>query len=367
MQRVSATRSGSVRRDRQIRRSLRDEDRRPCGTAPAPGIATLAPSFTQSLPSLEGIASEYNQELHGELLYELCAALTRYGLGTPESWRRCGENAILFARNAVVRGIGQERFDPIQRNVEYHLHISDRPDQEVSLDQGQLIITIESCGCGYLKIGPAIEALEQEAVGLGAAFYWELTFALYAVMRLYNHVDALMYEERLKEYAEMDDKASQAQYEFPGVEEALPYAIRATLKRDDTNWRLKSRGLLQSHREGTYRAWIEGLMRIQRFCRLRIPSSPDPNDNGYYDQPPLPSLLVAFRDHDAIVACFDEESQHMLEGSFEPTLSVIFAPANRQEVQTAIRTVARFVAVICEVCVMTEMLKEWEDTHGDTT
>jgi hypothetical protein len=29
--------------------------------------------------------------------------------------------------------------------------------------------------CGYLEIGAALEALEAEESGLGAAFYWELT------------------------------------------------------------------------------------------------------------------------------------------------------------------------------------------------
>lgn len=37
--------------------------------------------------------------------------------------------------------------------------------------------------------------------------------------------------------------------------------------------------------------------------------------NGNYDGPPLPVLVLAFRDHDAGAACFDEEPQHMLEAS----------------------------------------------------
>lgn len=46
--------------------------------------------------------------------------------------------------------------------------------------------------------------------------------------------------------------------------------------------------------------------------------------DGHYDRPLLPALLIVFEEHDAIAACFDEESQHMLEGSAEPTFCAVF-------------------------------------------
>jgi hypothetical protein len=43
-------------------------------------------------------------------------------------------------------------------------------------------------------------------------------------------------------------------------------------------------------------------------------------------------LVVAFKEHDAIVACFDEESQYMLEGSADPLPSCSAVEAlDRQE------------------------------------
>ena len=108
----------------------------------------------------------------------------------------------------------------------------ERYGEDAQLGSGRLAVLIECGGSGYLKIGPAIEAMEAEAEGLGAAFYWTLTHALYKVMRLYNHDDALMYEEQMHEYAAEDDEENQGQYEFPEVEKALPECIRKTLKRD---------------------------------------------------------------------------------------------------------------------------------------
>ena len=86
---------------------------------------------------------------------------------------------------------------------------------------------------------------------------------------------------------------------------------------------------------------------------------------GNYDGPPLPSLILAFRDHDAVVACFDEESQHMLEASSEPTFCVIFSPDNPSEFERACRAVSRFVAFNVELFTLVEEIGAWEGTsHG---
>jgi len=190
-----------------------------------------------------------------------------------------------------------------------------------ALENGRLAVTIECSGAGYLKIGPAIDALEEEEEeGLGAAFYWMLTYALYRVMHLYNHDDALQYEERMKEMAEESDEGDLNQYEFPEVEKALPECIRKTLRHDHKGWIFQCRRLLLSYRNGKYGSWIERLRTIQQLSRLPVQQGRDYLDESNYDGPPLPSLLLAFKDHDAITACFDEEGQYMLEGSSEPAV-----------------------------------------------
>ena len=114
-----------------------------------------------------------------------------------------------------MESIGEERWNLLQRNVAYHLTVSDvseRYGDEGLLGDGRLVVTIECSGCGFLKIGPAVAALEEEAEGLGAAFYW--TYALYRVMRIYNHDDALQYDERMHEYA-ADDAENASSMSFP--------------------------------------------------------------------------------------------------------------------------------------------------------
>lgn len=325
----------------------------------------MARAFTHALPNLGGVETSYSHELRAELLYELCAALVREGWGTPETWAKCQDSALVFAQRAIMNAIGEERWNLLQRNVEYHLSVSDlaeKDGEDMALGHGRLAVTIECGGSGFLKIGPAIEALELEAAGLGAAFYWTLTYAIYRLMRIYNHDDAFEYEERMREYAEEEDNPEQ--YEFPEVEKAVPDCIRNTLRGKSRLYATRARKLLSGHRNGMYGAWIERLRNIERLSRIRLPIDTSFREDGGYDTIPLPSLLVAFKEHDAIVACFDEESQYMLEGSAEPAVGVVFSPRCPEEVQSAVRTVSRFIAFNCELFRLVEELAEWENCHA---
>ena len=323
------------------------------------------------MPSLADVRADYSHEVNAELVYELCAALVREGLGTAETWKKAEGNALVFAQHAMMSGIGTERGDLLQRNVEYHLEVSDqlgRAGSDSALECGQLAVTIECGGSGFLKVGPALEALEAEAEGLGAAFYWALTYALYRVMRIYNHDDALMYDERMRDYAAEDEEENRSQYEFPEVEKALPECIRKTLKREGSDWKTHDRELLRRFRNGRfgshYVSWIERLRRIQRLSRLPLKQSRDYLESGYYDDPPLPSLLVSFKEHDAIIACFDEEGQSMMEGSAEPTLCAVFSPRDQGQVRQALRVVERFVAFNYELFQLVETINDWEKRHA---
>jgi hypothetical protein len=373
MQRIHCTRPVRVRSHRSVHRGSRPTAPATDGVAASTGIAILAPPFVQALPSLAGLPTEYSHEFRAELIYDLCAALVREGLGTCESWKECGESVLVFAKHAIMRAIGEDRWNLLQRNVEYHLEISDVAEREgfdEVMGDGQLAVTVVCGGSGYLKVGPAIEALEREGQGLGAAFYWTLTYALYRIMRVYNHDDALEYEERLREYAEEDEEQNKGQYEFPEVEKALPDCIRLSLHKDNHD-RLNLGGgrLLREHSNGRYRSWIKRLRRLQQLSRIRVCSSRNFIEEGNYDSPPLPSLLIAFKERDAITACFDEEGQYMLEGTSEPAVGVTFHPQNSGEVRQALRIVERFVLFNQELFQLVEELQEWEkseNSHADT-
>lgn len=373
MQRIHRTRPNGVRSHKPVQREPGPHASGANGVADATGVALLAPAFAQALPSLGGLPTEYSHEFRAELVYDLCAALVREGLGTCASWKECGESVLVFAKHAIMRTIGEDRWNLLQRNVEYHLEISDVADREgfdEVMGDGQLAITVVCGGSGYLKIGSAIEALEAEAPGLGAAFYWTLTYALYRFMRVYNHDDALQYEERMQEYAEEDEEENKGQYEFPEVEKALPECIRLSLQKDNHDrWNLGARRLLRKHSNSRYGSWIKRLRKLQQLSRIRVCSLRNFIEEGNYDSPPLPSLLIAFKERDAITACFDEEGQYMLEGTSEPAVGVAFHPKDPEEVRQAIRILERFVMFNHELFQLVEELQEWEkseNSHADT-
>ena len=362
MQRIDRSRPLRNRSHGPVHRAAQPTAPTTDGVAATAGITLLAPPFGQALPSLTGLPTDYTHEFRAELVYDLCAALVREGLGTCDTWRECGESALVFAKHSIMRAIGEERYNLLQRNVEYHLEVSDvaeRDGFEETLGQGQLSVTVVCGGSGYLRIGPTIEALEAEEPGLGAAFYWILTYALYRVMRVYNHDDALQYEERMREYAEEDEEENKGQYEFPEVKKALPECIRLSLQKDaHDRWTIDARRLLRKHAGGRYGAWIRRLRRVQQLSRIRVRSTHSFIEEGNYDSPPLPSLLLAFKERDAITACFDEEGQYMLEGSSEPAVGVAFRPNDPKEVRQAVRIVERFVLFNHELFQLVEELMQ---------
>jgi hypothetical protein len=164
----------------------------------------------------------------------------------------------------------------------------------------------------------------------------------------------------LIESANENDEENRGRYEFSEVEKALPECIRKTL---NLKWGLGDRRLLRAHGEGPYRSWIDRLRKMQRLSHLRLEQFRDALEDRYYDGPPLPSLLVAFKERDAITACFDEEGQHMLEGSSEPTVCVVFSPKKADEMKHAVRVIERFVAFNAELFELVE-LQGWEKENA---
>ena len=147
----------------------------------------------------------------------------------------------------------------------------------------------------------------------------------------------------------------------------MPACIQKTLKCRSRDSIGEARRLLREHESGPCGSWIERLRRIERLSRISIQTDPNFREDGGYDSIPLPSLVVAFKDHDAIIACFDEEGQYMLEGSSEPTLRIVFAPQKPEEVKLAVRAIERFVALNYELFQLVEAIQDWEKRDGDTS
>lgn len=330
-------------------------------TAVTTDIALLGQGCSETLPSLRRIPASYRLETNSERLYRLCLALVERNLADENLWQQTGKVAVVFARSAIQKLIEGFSGDVLEDKVDYCFEIRDDLGTGYwrggALQDGKLMAAFELQACGYLKIGDALDALEEQERFLGAAFYYLLRRSLYRWIRIYDHTDAEAYNEQLHEWMEQDEPASRDAYEFPPVEEAIPEPIRTA--KDWTYTR--ARRLLRKHLQGPFFIWIQKLLTLHRLSRLKGQVT---RFEGEYDDPPVPSLLVVFREHDAIEACFDHESEHYNETTNEPSCAVCFRPEIGEEFDAAIRSMAIFLRVNMELAGLISLLNGKEEEHA---
>jgi hypothetical protein len=292
------------------------------------------------------------------LIYQLCRVLVERRLADGALWNQSGRALLPFCSHAVQRmldGVWDSRLDEY---VKYSLDIKDElgEDEQKLGIRGRLTAMVDTQMSGYLKIGPALDRLEEKHSGLGTAFYRLLQSSLARWIRVYDHTDAGYYEENLRETMEQDDPENEEAYEFPQVEDAIPVYLRA---KDHQETHVE-RALLRRFRSGACGDWIDRLLRVHRISRLRVRHQ---RVGDYYDDPPLPSLLVVFRPHDAIEACFDAEAQYFYEVSHEPIFAVPFSVESPEECDAAIRSITAFFRLNTELFELVEVLNK-EESHA---
>jgi hypothetical protein len=125
---------------------------------------------TRAFAVLVGLPAEWRRRNSSEVR-SLTPGNQSVRLGSPKTGTCNGRSRRLGIRDAI----SDERLDLLKRNLEYHLQVADvieRYGYDRGLESSELAVIINSGNCGYLEIGEALEALEKEEKGLGAAFYW---------------------------------------------------------------------------------------------------------------------------------------------------------------------------------------------------
>ena len=308
-----------------------------------------------TLPELGSLPSTYQIGTNSELLYRLCVALVERHLVDENLWHEAGKIPVVFARNAILRMIDQEAGEAFKDNLQYECIVSDTLSSGAysgaAVDEGKLVAMFDLTTADYLVIGAAIRALDEQEPLLGGAFYLLLTGTLRRHLRLYDHVAASWYNERLLEMMEEDDPENHDSYEFPKVEECIPPSVKAIAGWNDG----RLRSLLRRHLNGPHGAWIEKLLLIERLTRL---SCKVDRFEGEYDDAPVPSVLIVFRENDAVSACWDAESAHFNEANNEPSFTVCFRPDDRQDFDAALRSAWIFLELNMELASLINLLNQ---------
>ncbi len=315
----------------------------------------------EEFPSLDSVPSTYHIETNAELLYRLCVALVERKLVDEDLWLESGRIPIVFARNGVEKMIDQMCGDAFKDNLQYACEIRDDVGtgyhRGENVGVGRLAALFDLQTAGFVIIGEAMKALDEEEALLGAAFYLLLGRALRRRMPIYDHFAAEWYNEQLHDMMADDDPDNQESYEFPLVEEATPPSVKVV---GEWNWRT-TRKLLRKHRNGPYAVWINKLFTIERLSRLKCDTE---SFEGEYDREPVPSVLIVFRENDAIQACWDHEAEHYNEASNEPACAVAFRPDHPEDFDRALRTLYIFLKMNMELAELVNLLNDWEAKHA---
>jgi hypothetical protein len=323
------------------------EPRRPCrrpGNAPhanrpiAPAsLTSLAPASYQTLPTLTGIPGAYNCQPNCTLIYQLCSLLVAHGLADVALWKETEASPLVFAAKSLAQHFDRLLGTVVNDNVDFALEIQDFIDgySRSVLESGRLVAMIDTRSAGVLIFGSALDLLEESRADLGSAFYSLLLSSINRWIGVYDHGDAQLYENSLRDMAEQEDPDSVDAYEFPNVAAALPSCLQ-----NPREWtEREARILLRSAQNSPCKEWIDRLLRINRLSRLRVSRL---NIDRDYDYPPLPSLLVIFHRNDAVEASFEAEAQYMYEVSHEPTYAATFHLDDMEECRGILRSLAAF-------------------------
>ena len=143
----------------------------------------------------------------------------------------------------------------------------------------------------------------------------------------------------LRQWYEGEENAEQ--YELPDVEGCT----RRSLKEKPLSLR-DLISLQQTTTNETVTALVEGLIELCRVSKkAKRPEFTDDMGQQFMDlNPPLPCLLAAFSQGDAVVGCFDDESQTAMEVIPQPNLFIPLQLSN----PVSVRKAFRILGIACE-------------------
>jgi len=290
------------------------------------------------LPRLDGTAGDYQLSGEDRRAVLLARTLTAIGLAAPGKWRASISGYLL---DTLTAWIARHSGDALGEQISLHATLRNNPSSYSSedVDPARLYLAVEADGAGYIVIGPTLDMLQAVHPQLSITFYRLLIGAIGHWLRVYDFQDALERVEIWKEWIEGEEHGEQ--YELPDVEGCIPPAMKQErMKAEDL------RDLMRGVTNDGIRRLIEAAVALDQVSRRQnCPEISEESREALMDcNPPLPSLLVSFKPQDAIVGCFDEDSQTMLEAEPEPSFLAEIDPAEARSVRRAFDS----LAALCE-------------------
>jgi hypothetical protein len=253
------------------------------------------------LPRLDGMPVECRIAGEDWREFLLAQTLTELGIADPSNWEQAGRSPSGYILATLKRRIARHNGGIIRQRFALDATISSTPDpytnEGARPDLLYLIVSPDSAG--YVVIGPTLELLATVHPRLPVSFYHLFVGAVRRWMRVYDYDDALARVEMLREWVEGEENPEQ--YEFPDVEGCIPpYMKEKPLEAEAV------RRLADKTTDETLYGLLNAALNLESTSNKVCPAeiSEETREAFMDSNPPLPALLVSFKRHDAVAACF---------------------------------------------------------------
>lgn len=301
----------------------------------------MASRCDTGLPLLERISAEQRFLADDGQAISLVEILVKTGIAIAEDWARSERDPTKYLQLTLQRWVGIHGGVAIDRRFDLDLTLSDRliDYSDERAPEGTLYLIVDPEAAAFVLLNPTIEMLEQAHPQLPSTFFHLFVGALNRWVRVYDYRDADERVDMLRQWYEGEEGADQ--YELPDVEGCTPKCLKERP--------LRVRGLKalrETIRSEQARVLTDGLLDLCRTSRRtkRPEFTEDMGEQLMDSNPPLPCLLAAFSQADAIVGCFDDEGQTAMDATPQPNLIIPLKLSDPGSVGQAFRT----LGIACE-------------------
>ena len=314
-------------------------------TSTAPGRISsahlMAPPSHVGLPLLDGVTTEQRFLADDSEAIDLAEILVRSKIAAVEDWGKSGRDPTKYLWLTLQGWVREHGGTALDRRFDLDITLSDRlvDYSDERAPRGTLYLVLDPEAAAFVLLNPTLELLEKVHRQLPSTFFRHFAGALNRWVRLYDYRDAEERVDMLRQWYEGEENADQ--YELPDVEGCTPQCLK---EKPLTLRELIS--LRQTITNDTATALLEALFELCRVSEKakRPEFTEDMGDQLMDSNPALPCLLAAFSQGDAVVGCFDEESQTAMEVIPQPNLIIPLQLSNPVSVHKAFR----ILGVACE-------------------
>ena len=293
------------------------------------------------LPLLDEISAEQHFVADDREAIALAEILVKSGVAIAEDWARSERNPIKYLQLTLQRWVSIHGRAAIDRRFDLDLVLSARliDYSNERAPEGTLYLIVDPESAGFVLFNPTIEMLEEAHPQLPSTFFHHFVGALNRWVRVYDYRDADERVDMLRQWYEGEENADQ--YELPDVEGCTPKCLK------ERPLSLKGlRTLRETIVDQQVNVLIESLLGLYVISEKakRPEFTEDMGEQLMDSNPPLPCLLAAFSQADAVVGCFDDEGETAMEVTPQPNLIIPLKLSEPGSVGKAFR----ILGVACE-------------------